>query len=179
MSDLVGSQSPVAGSLVFASPVRRLGAMFYDSLLCVAILMVATLPFIPLANGRALRPEESGALAYAYWLWLVIAMVLFFGYFWTRKGRTLGMQVWSLRIETTDGKLPSWRDALLRFAAACVPLMIATLTLVVIAQFAAIKLGLAFMILLSVPLVSYLAGYFDAQQRALHERWLSTRVVKA
>ena len=163
----------------YATPLRRLGAMFYDSLLCIAVLMVATLPFIPLADGRALRPEESGALAYAYWLWLVVVMVLFFGYCWTRKGRTLGMQVWSLRIEAANGMLPSWRAALLRFAAACVPLMIATLVLVFLTQFAVIKLGLAFAILLGVPVASYLAGYFDHQRRAMHERWLSTRIVRA
>jgi len=183
---LASTQSPEPGALnsapssspCFATPLRRFGAMVYDTLLCIAILMVATLPFIPFANGRALVPEEAGALAYLYWLWLACSLFAFFGYFWTRKGRTLGMQVWKLRIETVESGLPSWSDALRRFAAACVPLMLITLLLAMAAYVTTIKLGVAITALLGVPVVSYLAGYFDAQRRALHERWLRTRIVR-
>lgn len=90
--------------------------MLYDALLVVGVLMVATIPFVPFLNGRVLRPEEVGALAYVYWMWELVVVVLFFGYFWTRRGQTIGMLAWRLRIERNDGALLSWRDALSRLA---------------------------------------------------------------
>ena len=46
---------------------------------------------------------------------LFITLYLFFGYFWTRSGQTLGMQVWRIRVENADGISISWMQALLRF----------------------------------------------------------------
>ena len=92
---------------------RRLGAMAYDALLVMAILMAATLPFIALRRGE---PVEAGEPAYQL-VMLLVTWVFFTG-FWTRSGRTLGMQSWRLQLETTEGGRPGVGAATLRFFAA-------------------------------------------------------------
>ena len=80
---------------------RRLAAMFYDFLLCTALLIVTAfiyklvwMGFVGEAKLRAL--SESGALDGDPLLSTILFFVLFgfFAKFWTHSGQTLGMQVW-------------------------------------------------------------------------------------
>ena len=93
--------------------IRRIGAMIYDGLLVLAVLFISTLPFIAARDGD---PVESGELLYR----LVLAAVIyvFFVGFWTRSGRTLGMQSWRLQLQTMAGGKVSIGAATLRFFAA-------------------------------------------------------------
>ena len=101
-----------------ASLARRLGAILYDSLLVLALMFLVTLPFIALRGGE---PVEPGASKYRLVL-LVITYIFFVGY-WTKSGRTLGMQSWRLQIETAEGKKPDIGRASLRFFAAILSLI--------------------------------------------------------
>ena len=92
---------------------RRLMAILYDSLLVVALLFAGTLPFIAIHEGQ---PVESGDLLYQLTL-LTIAWAFFAG-FWSRSGRTLGMQSWRLRIEDSNGLKPGIVASTIRFFAA-------------------------------------------------------------
>jgi uncharacterized RDD family membrane protein YckC len=40
---------------------------------------------------------------------------LFFGWFWTHGGQTLGMRAWHMRLVTSEGKLISWKQGFFRF----------------------------------------------------------------
>ena len=104
---------------------RRLGAMFYDSLLIFAITWCVTALNVGLRvwwsgadQVRAAGGRAASGLPLQVALGLAIAA--FFVWFWTRSGQTLGMQSWRLRVETEDGALPGWRRALARLALACV-----------------------------------------------------------
>jgi uncharacterized RDD family membrane protein YckC len=77
--------------------MRRLAAILYDTLLVAALLFLATVPFVALRGGE---PVEVGDNA-IYRITLVIVVYGFFVGFWTRSGRTLGMQSWGLQLETT------------------------------------------------------------------------------
>lgn len=94
--------------------LRRIAAMLYDALLVSALLFMATVPFIAIRGGEPV--EGSDNLLYR----VVLAAVVFafFVGFWSRSGRTLGMQSWGLQLETADGKIPSAARASLRFFAA-------------------------------------------------------------
>jgi uncharacterized RDD family membrane protein YckC len=70
---------------------RRLAAMFYDGLLLVAILMVATGLMLPLTGGEAITAADHPWRGFAYRLVIAGLVVLFFGTVWTRRGQTLGM----------------------------------------------------------------------------------------
>ncbi len=94
--------------------LRRLGAILYDGLLVIAIMFLATLPFIAIRGGE---PVETGDNI-LYQLWLVFVVYVFFVGFWSAKGRTLGMQSWGLQLETPEGERVSVAAASIRYFAA-------------------------------------------------------------
>jgi uncharacterized RDD family membrane protein YckC len=131
--------------------LRRLAAMLYDGLLLLAILMIATALFLPLTGGEALTPSKHPLLEITYRLVLLALVVLFFGVFWTRRGQTLGMASWRLRVEREDGRLLTWSDTVKRLGAALLSLL---------------PLGFGFLWIL-----------FDRDRRAWHDRLTHTRIV--
>jgi uncharacterized RDD family membrane protein YckC len=94
--------------------LRRIGAMLYDALLMLALLFLTTIPFIAMRGGE---PVEAGSNL-PYQITLAVIIFAFFVGFWSRSGRTLGMQSWGLRVETSDGQIPSVGQASIRFFAA-------------------------------------------------------------
>ena len=90
--------------------------MLYDGLLILALLFLATLPFIAVRGGEPV--DTSGNHLYQ----LVLCMVIygFFVGFWTRSGRTLGMQSWRLQLERSDGGKVGIKTATIRFFAALI-----------------------------------------------------------
>jgi uncharacterized RDD family membrane protein YckC len=140
-----------SGVLPTARVLRRFGAMLYDALLVVALLMVVTAAFLPLTGGEALTPDRLGAFELVYRLLLLFVIVVFFGWFWTHRGQTLGMAAWRLRVQKLDGSAIGWSDALKRMAAAVV---------------AWLPLGLG-----------YFWIWIDRDQLAWPDRWTGTRVV--
>jgi len=93
---------------------RRLAAILYDALLVGALLFLATIPFIAMREGE---PVEIGDNA-IYRLVLAGVVYAFFVGFWTRAGRTLGMQSWGLQLQGPDDNKPTLAAANLRFFAA-------------------------------------------------------------
>ncbi len=98
-----------------ASLTRRLMAILYDSLLVLALMFLATLPFIAVNDGE---PVDPGNLPYR--LTLAGIAWLFYAGFWSFSGRTLGMQSWRLRVEDRNGNAPGIGTATVRFLAAIV-----------------------------------------------------------
>lgn len=98
-----------------ASLLRRLGAILYDALLLLALFFLATLPFIAAAGGEAVNPETV-----LYQAVLIAVAYTFFVGFWCRRGSTLGMLAWGLRVETADGSLATVGQGTTRFLIAVV-----------------------------------------------------------
>jgi len=96
---------------------RRLGALFYDAVLLLGILSVATAALLPFHSGAAFQPGSP-----AYKAYLLGVVFLFFGWFWTHGGQTLGMRAWKIRLCREDGGAVGWRQASLRFLAASISL---------------------------------------------------------
>jgi len=92
-----------------ASLFKQLAAMVYDSLLILAILFVAIGITVPINQGIAIKPS----LVY---LFLVVVIFIFYGWFWGRSGQTLGMRVWKIQIVTEFGGYPDWPVSFLRLA---------------------------------------------------------------
>jgi uncharacterized RDD family membrane protein YckC len=95
---------------------RRLLCVLYDGLLVSALLLVATFPFVALTQG--LDPSLARHLLQAY---LLLVTGAYFTLFW-RKGQTLAMKTWKLRLESTTGGHPSWGQAWMRYLLACASL---------------------------------------------------------
>lgn len=134
-----------------ATLLRRLGAMLYDGLLLLAVLMVVTGVLLPLTGGEAIAGATHPALRLIYQLTLVAITFAFFGLFWTRRGQTLGMSSWRLRVEREDGRLLTWRDTAVRLAWSVLSWLPA---------------GLGFLWIL-----------FDRDRRAWHDIQSATRIV--
>lgn len=139
------------GSVQSAGVPRRFGAMLYDAFLVIALAMLMTNVLLLFTGGEAILPERVGAFELIYRALLILLVVLFFGLFWTRRGQTLGMAAWRLRVERDDGTLLRWRDVLVRLAGASVSLL---------------ALGLG-----------YFWVWVDPERRAWHDRWSHTRVI--
>jgi uncharacterized RDD family membrane protein YckC len=86
----------------------------YDTLLLGALFFLITIPFVAVRDGE---PVEIGDNA-LYRLVLAVVVYAFFVGYWTRSGRTLGMQSWGLRVETPTGEIPAFAAASIRFFAA-------------------------------------------------------------
>ena len=102
-------------NLPHCSLPRRLGATFYDSLLLVAVLLLASLIALPLLGDNPSRPAIL-----LFRIYLVLSAFGFFAWFWTHGGQTLGMRVWRIRIQHHGGGPITLWQALLRFLVAIV-----------------------------------------------------------
>jgi uncharacterized RDD family membrane protein YckC len=97
------------------SLLRRFGAMLYDSFLLLTVVFVASF-IIVIPTG--ITPEDSYFFLFQAYIFLVA--YLFFAWFWTRDGQTLGMRTWKIKVVQQDHSPVTWRSALLRFAIAIV-----------------------------------------------------------
>lgn len=102
--------------VVTAGPLRRIAAAFYDGLLLLALLMVSTGLLQVLTGGEAITRASAGPWEYAYRVLLATMVVAYFGIAWTRRGETLGMKAWRIRLERDTGGLLGWADVVRRLA---------------------------------------------------------------
>ena len=138
---------------------RRLAAMFYDFLLCTALLIVTSgiykmIQMAIIGEDKMRTLTEAGALDGDPLLSTVLLFVLFafFAKFWTWSGQTLGMQVWRIRVQNADGSAISLWQALLRFV-------------VSIASLLCVGLG-------------FIWSLFDKQKRSWHDIYSDTQLVR-
>ena len=143
-----------------AGLMRRLGALFYDSLIVIAIEMmaagviVAAMQALMALNLISITPytdigdflTNSPIWSPIFTFYLAAVWVYFFVFFWTRAGQTLGMRAWKIQVRNLDGHAITVTQALIRLATS--------------------GFGLAN---LTVP--------FDPQKRGFHDIWAKTQVV--
>jgi uncharacterized RDD family membrane protein YckC len=98
-----------------AALLRRLAAIFYDSLLLIALEMIAAALWLPIFGDA---PASEHSLYRVYQLFLLLVAFAFFAGFWIKGGQTLGMRAWRLRVCSRDGGALSLRQAAIRFAVA-------------------------------------------------------------
>ena len=100
-----------------ASFQRRLGAMIYDAFLLFALLMIAAIPVVAIAGANSDFFKSP-----LYTLYLYTISFVFYGWFWTHGGQTLGMRSWKIRILRDDNRPLGWDSALIRFLMATISL---------------------------------------------------------
>lgn len=90
---------------------RHLMIILYDSLLLMSVLFFAGLIALALNDGQAIGQGNPFFLIY-----LVGVSFIFYGWFWTHGGQTLGMRSWKVRLITSDGTEVTWQRAFIRCA---------------------------------------------------------------
>lgn len=135
--------------------LRRLAAIFYDSVLIFALWVIVFALLTPIEE--AVEPANPNALYFAAavetveTLAIISVMLAFHLGFWTHGGQSLGMRAWRLRVVRCDGSPLRLRDALVRYLAAWL---------------SALCLGLGF-----------LWSLWDREGYAWHDRLSGTRLV--
>jgi uncharacterized RDD family membrane protein YckC len=99
--------------------LRRLAAMFYDSLLLTAVLFCATSALMPFIDGEAISSGNP-----AYNAYLLILAYLYFCWHWVTGGQTLGMRSWHVFVVTESERQPGWKQASLRFISSLLSLIL-------------------------------------------------------
>lgn len=96
-----------------AGIARRVAAMFYESLLILAILLIGGMAF----NGAASGPL-TGMSRHLFQLYIFLGLGLYFSWCWQRGGQTLPMKAWKLRLVSAEDTHLSARQAILRYVLA-------------------------------------------------------------
>lgn len=99
--------------------LRRLASVLYESLLVLAILLVASALFIALFGDATHAPRR---LFYQLYLFLV-SMAYFIG-FWMHGGQTLAMKTWRFKVVGPDGQSLTLSRAVIRFLLAPLGLLL-------------------------------------------------------
>jgi uncharacterized RDD family membrane protein YckC len=101
------------------SLLRQFAAIFYDTLLLIAIFFVASLILLPLIGETGI---ESGNIFYN--AFLLLLAYLYFCWHWVDGKQTLGMRSWKIEvINETDTPL-NWKQASFRYFAALLSLLL-------------------------------------------------------
>jgi len=95
------------------SVFRHLATMFYDLFLLITILLLAGLIAVALNGGSAI-----GAGNPFFFIYLLAVSFLFYGWFWTHGGQTLGMRSWKITLINYDNSDITWHQAFIRFSVA-------------------------------------------------------------
>ena len=107
---------------------RRFASLVYDTLAIIAFAMLTvvlylfavqgliTLDVIGLNGAEDVSAliQESLLLSSVRSALLVTVALVFFGYFWTKSGQTIGMRAWRLKVQTNEGCLISWPQSIVR-----------------------------------------------------------------
>jgi uncharacterized RDD family membrane protein YckC len=97
-------------SEISASLFRRLAAGVYDIFLIFALLLFATGIALLLNKGHSFGPSNL-----FFTLYLTTFIGLFYCWFWTHGGQTLGMQAWKIKVVDNNLQHITWQMAIKRF----------------------------------------------------------------
>lgn len=92
---------------------RRLACLVYEGVLLFGVVMTAGLVY-------GLATDQRHALQGTPGLQAVLFVVIgaYFVFFWSRRGQTLAMQTWRIRLVTGDARAPSPLRAAMRYVLA-------------------------------------------------------------
>ena len=99
---------------------RRLAAMFYDAWLIAALWLLGATGDVLARQAMGLTTDGSHLPLQIY---LAACPFVFYGWFWTHGGQTLGMRAWRLRLFSDEGEPVDWRRSVIRVAAAHLSLL--------------------------------------------------------
>ncbi|MDM3870335.1 RDD family protein [Porticoccus sp. W117] len=101
-----------------ASIFRRLAALVYDFLLMLAIVFICGvlaviiqyLIYSPIPEGQQMPPLPWVPVVTALWF----ANAWYFVYCWQKRGQTLAMKAWRMRLQQPNGSLTTTKQRWLR-----------------------------------------------------------------
>ena len=92
---------------------RYIAVIIYDLFLVIALFFFATAILLPFNQGEAIQSS------FIFPLYLLCVSFIFYGWFWTHGGQTLGLRAWKLRLLSDEQTEITWKQALIRYLTAC------------------------------------------------------------
>jgi uncharacterized RDD family membrane protein YckC len=142
--------------------------MVYEGILLFGIVVITGLLFGVLAEQRHALYMRHGLQAA-----LLLAISVYFIWFWTHGGQTLAMKTWRMRLVTNDGQQVRQKRAIARYLLAWLWILPGLA--------AAWSLNAKNWMLVLIPGVNVLLWaltiYLDPQRQFLHDRIAGTRIV--
>jgi uncharacterized RDD family membrane protein YckC len=120
--------------------------MVYESLLLAGVAFFAGLLFLGVTGGTT-----NGWLRHAFQVYLFLVIGLYFAGSWRRRGQTLAMKTWKLRLVGANGGRITLRQAMVRYVCA----------------WPCLALGG----------IGILYALFDRERQFLHDRLAGTKIV--
>jgi len=179
------NRAQVSDEQFVVAPIGRyIAAILYDSLLLLAVLFIASLlymiPYMLNADIDSSQTKNLSNTAFqtpVFKTYIFLVWFLFFAWFWTHGGQTLGLRVWKLRVQTIDGQAISLMQALLRFLTALAPWAMALFLTFVLKKAEVLPEQYTYwVILLGFSGIAW--AFIDKDRITAHDRFSETRVVK-
>lgn len=165
--------SPIGAHDPLAAPTlrRRLAAMLYEGLLLFGVMFGATAIFLLL---RAIVPPLARTGDVGLQVWGFFALGLYFVGFWRKRGQTLAMQTWRMRVVNADGSRISLGRAVARYTLAWIWVAVA----VGIIHVSGVSRWAGAGVALACVLAWGALAWLDPQRQFLHDRLAGTRLVR-
>lgn len=151
------------------SRLRRFACMMYEGVLLFGVVFLAGYLFDTLTQSR-----HALALRHARQAWLFLVIGAYFVLCWRRRGQTLPMKTWRIRLVGRDGQPPATAVLALRYALAWLPVLAAAW----LVSLASALTGWASMdlFIVAAPFAIFVWSWVDPEGQFLHDRLLGTRL---
>jgi uncharacterized RDD family membrane protein YckC len=166
--------SVAAGRASTPSLARRMACFVYEATLLFGLALIpGVLGAVFLAQTGQRHPLQSDT---ALRLYALVLYGVYFVWLWSRRGQTLAMQTWRIRLVTAAGAPVSQARALARYVACCfvwfgpATLVSSALHWPPASSLAAVAAGIAGWALLAL---------LEPERQFWHDRLCGTRLVKA
>ena len=159
-----GAQSRVPSRL------RRFACMMYEAVLLFGVIFLASYLFDTLTQSRNALMLRHGRQAIVF-----VAVGVYFIMCWRKRGQTLPMKTWNIRLVDRDGASPALGRLILRYVLLWpLPLLASLLVLGAsrITGYSSTDLLIVF-----APFSTFIWTWFDPQQQFLHDHLLGTRLI--
>jgi len=164
------TQPPAPASFIAPSRLRRFAAMMYEGVLLFGVIFLASYLFDTLTQSRnalMFRPGRQAVLFFSIGLYFVFS--------WRRKGQTLPMKTWNIRLVDLEGRIPHTGRLILRYLLLWpLPLLAAVL---VYATSRATGYASTDLLIVFAPFAGFLWTWLDRDGQFLHDRLAGTRLV--
>jgi uncharacterized RDD family membrane protein YckC len=162
--------TPLPPSLAAASRLRRFACMMYEAVLLFGVVFLASYLFDTLTQSRNALMLRHGRQAIVF-----VAIGIYFIMCWRKRGQTLPMKTWNIRLVDGQGASPGLQRLMLRYVLLWpLPLLAAALVLGAsrITGYSSTDL-----LIVCAPFSIFVWTWIDPQQQFLHDRLLGTRLV--
>lgn len=171
-TNIAMQQHIVSDPALVPSRWRRFACMMYEGVLLFGVVFLASYLFDTLTQSRSGMMFRHSRQAV-----LFLAIGLYFVLCWRKRGQTLPMKTWNIRLVDSSGGQPGLGTLLLRYILIWpVPLLAA---LLVLTASKATGYSSTDLLIVFAPFASFIWTWFDPQHQFLHDRLAKTRLINA